>query len=266
MDPYFQKDRLKLFLGDSLPILQSIDSQSFDMIFADPPYFLSNSGGSVYNGEKVFVDKGVWDKSRGFEMDVNFHKKWIEECARILKINGTIWISGTHHSIYQCGFLLQSLGFQILNEIVWYKSMAPKSFSGRFFTHSHETLIWAKKAKSSKHTFNYKYLKDSVWPEDFLKQPSEEMRSVWAIPAVRSYERTFGVHPTQKPSLLLKRIILSCTKKGDFILDPFVGSGTTGLEAFKYGREFVGIDSSRKYLDLAIKRFECLCGNLHKTL
>lgn len=262
--PYYEKQNFKLYLGNSFESLPKFKSESFDMIFADPPYNLSNGGFTVHAGKRVSVNKGKWDKSKGFKDDYEFHYKWIKECKRLLKPNGTFWVSGTYHSIYQCGYALQALGYHILNDITWYKPNASPNLSGRFFTASHETLIWARKNKEAKHYFNYNYMKEGDWKEDFLKNPGKQMRSVWAIGTPKKVEKKFGKHPTQKPVELLKRIVLASTKKGDKILDPFTGSSTTGLVAYLYGRSFVGIDNEKKYLDLSIKRFGELDRNLKR--
>ncbi len=226
------------------------------MIFADPPYFLSNGGFSVHAGERVSVDKGDWDKPDPFGHNVEFHKKWISLCRTILKQNGTIWISGTHHSIYTCGYLLQKLNFDIINEIIWYKPNAPPNLSCRYFTHSHETIIWAANSRSSDHIFNYEDMKYRPFPEDKLKKPQKQMRSVWYIPTTPQSEKQQGKHPTQKPLALLNRILLSSTNENDLVLDPFTGSSTTGIAAHKHDRGFIGIDSNQEFLDISIKRFK----------
>ncbi len=254
--PHFIEDDFVLYLGDSLNIIDQLPENSIDMIFADPPYNLSNGGFSVHAGKRVSVNKGGWDKSKGFDKDLKFHQTWIEKCKRILKPNGTIWISGTYHSIYQCGFVLQKLNYHILNDIAWYKPNASPNLSCRFFTASHETLLWARKEKKEKHLFNYKEVKEGDWPEDFLKKPQKQMRSVWAINTPRPWEKKFGKHPTQKPHDLLRRIILASTKKGDIVLDPFAGSSSTGLAAHQYERKFIGIDMEKDYLKLSKKRFK----------
>jgi site-specific DNA-methyltransferase (adenine-specific) len=197
--------------------------------------------------------------------------KWIEACKRVLKPNGTIWISGTYHSIYRCGYALEVNGYHILNDISWFKPNASPNLSGRYFTASHETLIWARKSKDAKHTFNYKLMKNGEWhQEDFMKKPGKQMRSVWAfennsdrfpedvwsITTPKPSEKKYGKHPTQKPVALLERIILASTNKGDVILDPFTGSSTTGIVAAMNGRKFIGIDKEEDYLKLSIKRFE----------
>ena len=253
--PYFIKDNFVLYHGDSLRILEQLPENSIDMIFADPPYNLSNGGFTVHAGRMVSVDKGLWDVSKGFEDDYAFHYRWLEACKRVLKPNGTLWVSGTYHSIYQCGHALQSLGYHILNDISWFKPNASPNLSCRFFTASHETIIWARKEKKAKHTFNYKAMKEGNWPEDQLKKPGLQMRSVWSMGTPKPAEKKFGKHPTQKPLDLLKRIVLSSTNEGDIVLDPFTGSSTTGVASILNGRKFVGIDTEKDFLELSKKRF-----------
>ncbi len=255
-EPYYEKPGFKLYHSNCLDILAQLPENSIDMIFADPPYNLSNGGFTVHAGRMVNVNKGSWDKSRGFKDDYNFHYKWLEACKRVLKPHGTLWVSGTYHSIYQCGHALQALGYHILNDIAWFKPNASPNLSCRYFTASHETLIWARKEKGAKHIFNYNLMKSGRWPEDTLKKAGSQMRSVWAIGTPKAVEKRFGKHPTQKPEDLLKRIVLASTNKGDLVIDPFTGSSTTGLAAHIYGRKFIGIDTERKFLDLSIKRFE----------
>lgn len=256
---YFQNSNFCLYQGDCLEVLKQYPDNTFDMVFADPPYNLSNGGFTVHAGRRVSVHKGDWDKSDGVEADFGFHLKWISECHRVLKPGGTIWISGTYHSIYQCGFALQLNHFKILNDISWFKPNAAPNLSGRYFTASHETLIWAKKGiPKDKHYFNYKLMREGSWPEDKIKVPGKQMRSVWSITTPAPWEKKFGKHPTQKPFNLLKRIVLASTKEGDLILDPFTGSSTTGLVAVQNHRRFVGIDLDKKYLDLSIKRYRDL--------
>jgi len=223
---------------------------------------LSNGGFTCQNGRMVSVDKGEWDKSNGFEVDLDFHETWIKECKRILKPEGTIWISGTYHSIYKCGFLLQKLNFHILNDIIWFKPNASPNLSCRFFTASHETILWARKDKKAKHYFNYDAIKNGSFPEDIIKKPRLQMRSVWSIPTPTPKEKKFGKHPTQKPLALLKRIVLASTKPGDIIFDPFNGSGTTGIAATMIGnRKYIGCDLDKNYINLTIKRYEELKTN-----
>lgn len=258
MQRYYEKGNVQLFCGNNLEILDNLEKESVDMIFADPPYKLSNDGITCHSGKIVSVNKGSWDKSLGIDKDFEFHKKWINACKRVLKPNGTIWISGTYHSIYACGFVLQQSGFKILNDICWFKPNASPNMSCRYFTASHETIIWAKKDNNSKHIFNYEVMKNGSWEEDFLKKPKKQMRSVWAIGTPKTSEKVFGKHPTQKPLELLRRIILSSTNRDDLILDPFTGSSTTGIMALMLGRKFIGIDIEQEYLSLSVKRFEQL--------
>lgn len=264
--PYYEKPKFKLYHTDCLKLLAELPENSVDMVFADPPYNLSNGGFTVHAGRRVSVNKGDWDKSNGLKKDFEFHLAWIKAVQRILKPHGTIWISGTYHSIYQCGLALQMSKYHILNDIAWFKPNASPNLSCRYFTASHETLIWARKNKNAKHIFNYDKMKNGKWPEDSLKKPGKQMRSVWSINTPKSYEKKFGKHPTQKPEDLLKRIVLASTNKGDLILDPFTGSSTTGIVAYLLGRNFIGIDTEKKYLDLSIKRFEELDHNLKNKL
>lgn len=253
--PYFQDERFVLYLGDSLEILKKIPEKSIDLIFSDPPYNLSNGGFTVHAGKRVSVNKGIWDKSKGFDKDWTFHFNWIKACRSILKDNGAIWVSGTYHSIYQCGFALQLNNYHILNDICWFKPNASPNLSCRYFTASHETLIWARKNKKGKHYFNYSLSKNYNWEGDFIKKPNKQMRSVWAINTPKPEEKIFGKHPTQKPIELLKRIILTTSEKENIILDPFTGSSTTGIAAYSLKRNFIGIDLEKSYLDLSIKRY-----------
>jgi len=265
--PYYEQERFILYLGDCLEVLKQFPENHFNLIFADPPYHLSNDGFTCHAGRRVSVNKGKWDESKGVKKDFDFHLKWIKACKRVLRPNGAIWISGTYHSIYACGFALQLAGYKILNDIAWYKPNASPNLSCRYFTASHETLIWARKDSKGVHTFNYERMKNGSWhKEDILKKPGKQMRSVWAIGTPKAIEKKFGKHPTQKPIDLLKRVILASTKENYLILDPFTGSSTTGLVAYLYGRRFVGIDTEKKYLDLSIKRFEYLKRNMERKL
>jgi len=255
--PAFNKDNSYiLYNGSCIDILKEFQENSFDCIFADPPYHLSNDGFTCHSGKRVSVNKGTWDRSQGIESNLEFNKLWLSECKRVLKPHGTIWVSGTYHSIYVCGFVLQSLGFHILNDICWFKPNAPPNLSCRYFTSSHETLIWAKKEKSKKHIFHYKIMKNGDWTNDKFKKDSTQMRSVWSITSPKRDEKKLGKHPTQKPIELLKRIILASTNEGDCILDPFCGSSTTGISAYKLRRKYVGIDINEEYIQLSIKRFK----------
>ena len=259
---YYEKERFKLIQGDCLEVLAKMPENSVDMIFADPPYFLSSGSFTCQNGKMVSVKKGDWDLSNGVKQNFEFHLEWIKACKRVLKPNGTIWISGTYHSIYQCGFALQMSQFHFLNDIAWFKPNASPNLSCRFFTASHETLLWARKDKKAKHTFNYDLMKNGEWPEDQMKKPNLQMRSVWSINTPKPIEKTFGKHPTQKSFDLLRRIVLASTNEGDVILDPFNGSATTGLAAYLYNRKYIGIELEQQYLDLSVKRFEELDKNM----
>lgn len=255
--PVFKTADFALYNQDALEVMAHFPENYVDMIFADPPYMLSNNGFTCQNGRMVSVNKGHWDKSKGLEEDLRFHEAWISACRRILKPEGTIWISGTYHSIYQCGFLLQKLGFHILNDIAWFKPNAAPNLSCRFFTASHETIIWARKDKKAKHYFNYEAMKNGYFNGDFLKKEGTQMRSVWAIGTPKAEEKEFGKHPTQKPVALLHRIILASTKPGDIIFDPFNGSGTTGIATVMVGggRKYIGCEIDMKFIQTTIQRY-----------
>lgn len=256
--PYFVGTDFVLYNDDSIKFLEQLPEKSLDMVFADPPYNLSNGGFSVQSGKRVSVNKGGWDISRGFGEDYNFHYRWLDAVYRVLKPEGTLWVSGTYHSIYQCGHAMQAIGFHILNDIAWFKPNASPNLSGRFFTASHETLIWARKDKKAKHTFNYKLMKEGLWPEDAFKKEGKQMRSVWSLNTPKPSEKKHGKHPTQKPVDLLRRVVLASTNRGNIILDPFTGSSTTGIVAVQHGRKFIGIDLDPTYLDLSVKRYKDL--------
>ena len=257
MEPHYSDRNVRLFNGDIIDTLNALPEECVDLIFADPPYNLSNGGFTCHAGKRVSVNKGKWDKSKGIEEDFDFHFNWIEACKRILKPNGSLWISGTYHSIYACGFALQKQGWHLINDICWYKPNAAPNLACRMFTASHETLLWVRKDKKSKHFFNYDLVKTENWGGDFLKKENKQMRSVWAITTPKSGEKKHGKHPTQKPEALLDRIVLACSQEDDIILDPFCGSATTGVAALKNNRKFVGIDAEKDYLDkIAIPRIK----------
>jgi site-specific DNA-methyltransferase (adenine-specific) len=208
------------------------------------------------------VNKGTWDTSKGFEEDSKFHDAWIAACRRVLKPEGTIWISGTYHSIYQCGYMLQKNNFHILNDIAWFKPNAAPNLSCRYFTASHETVIWARKDKKAKHTFNYEEMKNGKFPEDKIKKENAQMRSVWSIPTPKNGEKEAGKHPTQKPLDLLLRIIKASTNNGAIVLDPFNGSGTTGVaSSLLGGRYYIGSEIDENYCELTVKRLERIKGD-----
>jgi len=253
MGPHYLKQQdFRLLHDDCLEVLDKVKPESITTIFADPPYNLSNGGISCKAGRMVSVNKADWDKSNGFDEDYAFTYAWLEKCHKVLKPEGTIWVSGTMHNIYQVGHALQSLGFKILNEIIWYKPNAPPNLACRSFAHAHETIIWAKKDKKNKHKFNYREMKE--W-DDKITPSGKQMRSIWHIPLTSKAEKVHGAHPTQKPLELLRRIIISSSDKGDWVLDPFNGSGTTGIVAKKLGRKYVGIDKEKKYLEITFTSF-----------
>lgn len=220
----------------------------FDMIFADPPYFLSNGGITCHAGKMVKVDKGRWDKSRGMELNHEFNLEWLSRCQKLLKPNGTIWVSGTQHVIFSVGFAMQQLGMKLLNDIAWEKPNPPPNLSCRYFTHSTETIIWAAKNDKAKHLFNYAEMRS----ENLGKQ----MKSVWKIATPSTVEKKYGKHPTQKPVALIDRCIRASTNKGDLVLDPFSGSATTGVASVLLGRKFVGVEQNSEYLAVGIKRIQ----------
>ena len=245
--PFFKsKDKaFNLLKGDCFKQLSKFDFK-FDMIFADPPYFLSNDGLSIQSGKIVSVNKGKWDKSQGFEYINNFNRKWLKLARDKLKDDGTIWISGTMHNIFSVGQILTELDFKILNIVTWQKSNPPPNFSCRFFTHSTEQIIWARKSKKTPHYYNYELMKQL--------NDNKQMKDVWKLPAIAPWEKSCTKHPTQKPLSVLTRIILASTKPNAWILDPFSGSSTTGIAANLLNRRFVGIDTEKEYLDISIAR------------
>lgn len=234
-----------LLQGECIRLMREFDFK-FDMIFADPPYFLSNGGISVQSGKVVCVDKGEWDKGGTPEHIDLFNEEWIAECREHLTENGTIWISGTYHNIFSVANKLTQLGFKILNVITWAKTNPPPNISCRYFTYSTEFIIWARKWPKKPHYFNYDLMK--------LLNENKQMTDVWRLPAIARWEKSQGKHPTQKPLALLVRIILASTRHGAWILDPFSGSGTTGIAASLTGRRYLGIEREKEYLDLSIRR------------
>lgn len=249
--PYYNNNKSKLIRGDTFSILPKFKKESIDMIFADPPYFLSNNGITCKGGKMISVNKGEWDKleKQNISEKHKFNRKWIKMCKRILKSDGTIWISGTMHNIYSIGMALEEEGFKIINNITWQKTNPPPNLSCRCFTHSTETILWAKKDyNKNKYFFNYNKMKEM--------NNGKQMKDVWLGSTTKKSEKIYGKHPTQKPEYLLEKIILASTKENSIILDPFCGSGTTGVVSEKYNRKFIGIDQDKNYLDIAIKRLE----------
>jgi site-specific DNA-methyltransferase (adenine-specific) len=251
---------IKIFQGDSLEILAAIPENCVDLIFADPPYFLSNNGITCHAGRMVSVNKGDWDKLPGSDLGPararydkvhEFNLSWLAACQRVLKPNGTIWVSGTSHVIHSVGFAMQQLGFKLLNDISWVKPNPPPNLSCRYFTHATETIIWAAKNAKSRHTFNYAHMKEI--------NRGKQMKGVWHVYPPAKEEKLFGKHPTQKPVKLLERILQAASNEGDLVLDPFLGSGTTALIALRLSRQILGVDFEQTWIQLALVR---LCSDL----
>lgn len=222
-------------------------AESVDLIFADPPYFLSNGGITCKGGKMVSVDKADWDKSDGLKDIHSFNRKWIRRCYRVLKDSGSIFISGTFHNIYSIGMALSQEGFTIVNNITWQKLNPPPNLACKTFTHSTETVIWAVKNKK-KYFFNYQLMKQI--------NDGKQMKDVWSGTLTPQREKIHGKHPTQKPEYLLERIILAASKEGDVVLDPFAGSSTTGVVAVRHGRKYIGIDNVPEYIDISERRLQ----------
>lgn len=257
-----------LIEGDCVEMLDRLPAATVDLVFADPPYNLSNGGTTCQAGRRVSVDKGAWDASHGIEADHAFHHRWLAACQRVLKPSGTIWVSGTQHVIFSLGFAMQELGYHLLNTVTWYKPNASPNLACRFFTHSTEIVIWAAPARTKPlaHTFHYLLMKAEnggkqmrdVWElrEDQAKWglSGDSDGVMWTIPTPGKGEKREGRHPTQKPLALLERVIAASSNADAVVLDPFCGSGTTGVVALARGRRFVGIDSDPLALDLAERR------------
>ena len=244
---YYKSDNrdFTLLNGDCVELMNSFEFK-FDMIFADPPYHLSNGGISVQSGKMVSVNKGDWDKSKGYETDYLFDKTWLSACRDKLKSDGTIWISGTYHNIFTIARCLVELGFRILNCITWVKTNPPPNLSCRYFTHSTKCILWARKEPKVSHYFNYELMRKI--------NGGKQMRDVWRLPAIAPWEKTCGKHPTQKPLCVLSRIIQASTRPGAWVFDPFTGSSTTGIAANLFGRRFLGIDNSVDFLQISKAR------------
>ena len=244
---YYKSDNrdFTLLNGDCVELMNSFEFK-FDMIFADPPYHLSNGGISVQSGKMVSVNKGDWDKSQGYETDYLFDKTWLSACRDKLKSDGTIWISGTYHNIFTIARCLVELGFRILNCITWVKTNPPPNLSCRYFTHSTECILWARKEPKVSHYFNYELMRKI--------NGGKQMRDVWRLPAIAPWEKTCGKHPTQKPLCVLSRIIQASTRPGAWVFDPFTGSSATGIAANLFGRRFLGIDNSVDFLQISKAR------------
>ena len=249
LSPHYCTETEMLFLGDTFSVLENLSPLSVDMIFADPPYFLSNDGITCHAGRMVSVNKGEWDKVSSVDEKHSFNREWIRRCRDILTPNGTIWISGTLHNIYSIGLALEQEGFKIINNITWQKTNPPPNLACRCFTHSTETILWAQKNdKKAKHFFNYQLMKE--------KNNGKQMKDVWTGPLTPQKEKTHGKHPTQKPLYILEQIIEASTNPGDLVLDPFCGSSTTGVAAKRLGRRYIGIDNVEEYIELSVRRLQ----------
>ena len=249
IEPFYAAQTEMLLLGDTFSMLEKLKAGSVDMVFADPPYFLSNDGITCQAGKMVSVNKGQWDKIASLEEKHEFNRRWIRLCRRALTPDGTIWISGTLHNIYSIGMALEQEGFKIINNITWQKTNPPPNLACRCFTHSTETILWAQKDdKKSRHYFNYQLMKE--------QNGGKQMKDVWQGALTPQKEKTEGKHPTQKPLYLLKRMIEASTREGDLVLDPFCGSSTTGVAAKALGRRYLGIDIEREYIELSVRRLK----------
>lgn len=246
--PYFADEArdIRLYHGDAMELLRAAPRESFDLIFADPPYFLSGGSITCQSGHMVSVGKGLWDKPTTFEEMHAFNREWLGLCRKLLKPNGTLWVTGTLHNIYSVGFALQTLGYKILNDIAWHKVNPPPHLACRYFTHAHETVLWTRRDPQARHLFHYAEMK--------AENNNKQIQSVWHIKPLAPWEKRHGKHPTQKPEALLDRILRASSSEGDTVLDPFCGSGTTGVVAARLGRRFVGIDQEAAYLDIATVR------------
>lgn len=253
--PYYKSPNrdFTLLHGDCFQLLREFDFK-FNCIFADPPYFLSNGGISVQAGKIVSVNKGEWDKSKSQQEITDFNMEWLSLCRNKLKDNGTIWVSGTYHNIFSVANCLTELGYKILNVVTWAKTNPPPNISCRYFTYSTEFIIWARKSEKKVHFFNYDLMK--------LINNNKQMTDVWYLPTIAPWEKSCGKHPTQKPLSLLTRIIMASTQQGEWVLDPFCGSSTTGIAANLLERRFLGIDQEQSYIEMSKCRREDL-ENLH---
>jgi site-specific DNA-methyltransferase (adenine-specific) len=256
---WWHNDLSVLIQGDCVEVMKKMTEKSVDVVFADPPYFLSSGGISVQSGKMVSVDKGDWDKSLTIKDKLLFHQTWIREARKVLKDDGTIWISATLHSVYAIGVALELEGFSIINNVIWRKTNPAPNISGRAFTHSTETVIWARKqltpTKKGKHYFAYDEMKkynNGKQLKDFWDL--NDTNVVFESGTTPKREKTYGKHPTQKPISLLERIIEASTTEGQIILDPFAGSATTLFVANSLNRFAIGIELDKIYLDLGKKR------------
>ena len=236
-----------LYNADCIEVLKILKPNSIDLIFADPPYFLSNGGKSIHSGKVVSVNKGDWDDKSKYDNHLQFTKEWLQQSFRILRYGGSIWISGTVYNIFDVKNYLDEIGFKIINIVVWHKSDLPPLIYKNKLKFSYELIIWAK--KDGKHAFNY---------QDMFDIEGEEMQDVWTLPAVQMHEKKYGFHPTQKPKALLERIIKACSNIGDTVLDPFSGSGTTCYVAKRLNRKYIGIEKEKEYFNISKRRIDSI--------
>lgn len=253
-----QDKMFTLHKGDCLQILPTLTQSTVNMVFADPPYFLSNDGLTVKNGTIQSVNKGKWDRFSDDNDVYIFTYEWLSQVRELLAEDGTIWISGTHHNIFMIGRILGLLNYKILNMITWEKPNPPPNFSCRYFTYSTEWVIWARKNKDKPHYFNYDLMK--------TLNGGKQLKDVWKLPSVCSWEKSEGKHPTQKPLSLLSRIILASTKMNDLVLDPFSGSSTTGIASSLLSRNFIGIEQEESFLNLSKNRYLSLSEEKRQNL
>lgn len=247
MEPFYQakNEEFTLYYGDTRELIKNIDKK-VDMIFADPPYFLSKNISEYISGHWISFEKGEWDRVTSQESINDFNRKWLSACRNVLKEDGTIFVTGTYHNIFSVATCMIELGYKILNIIVWQKSDAKPILSRKYFNFTTEYIVWARKNDKVTHFFNC----------DLMEQLNGGVRmsDVWRIPFLSSWELKCGKHPTQKPLRLLYRIILASTHEEDTILDPFAGSCTTGIAANLLNRKFIGIDQDINYLLYGIRR------------
>ncbi|AKU90116.1 DNA-methyltransferase [Vulgatibacter incomptus] len=259
-----QDRSFRVVQGDSLRLLADLPDACVDLVFADPPYHLSNGGFTCKGGRRASVDKGAWDASQGLAADHAFQRAWLAQAQRVLKPSGTLWVSGTQHVIFSIGFALQALDFHLLNTVTWFKPNAAPNLACRTFTHSTELLIWAAPRRSKRllHTFNYQEMKATnggkqmrdLWNLGFEAPQAGGPQVTWSLPTPGKGEKAHGGHPTQKPISLLERVILCSSNPGDVVLDPFSGSGTTGVAAVANGRRYLGFEREAEYADLSRRR------------
>ena len=250
MKTSYKDESSELYLADSFEQLSKFPEEYVDMIFADPPYFLSNGGITCSSGKVASVNKGAWDDwnkiEKNFKDKHDFNRQWLRLCKKVLKPNGTLWVSGTLHNIYSTGMALEQEGFKILNNITWQKTNPAPNLSCKYFTHSTETILWARKIEAKQHFFNYALMKEL--------NGGKQMKDVWTGTLTPQREKIFGKHPTQKPLYLLERILLASTVEGDLVLDPFCGSSTTGVACKLLRRKFIGIDINPEFIELSKER------------